>query len=267
MAMIEELTTIGKIDNIEIKTSLNHDERKIRANYLDFSSELKQRFREYKRSKEESKDNLERFTNPIPNYFFIDNEEYLSILNLRDSILYNRSIDNQVYLGYILQTLRVKDLKEVCKEFKIRGYSKLSKQKIIEFLCDNLSQEEILTLLKEKELGLITKEIAKALLTINKKSDEKIGKIRIVNPEFNEVEIHFDTFRWAGSSFLSIIDDNINDPERDCICRIGSENGFCSHFWIGFIYSLKKGFFKLSDWKLTILPRNIKEMIKDINIE
>ena len=47
--MIEELTSIGKIDKIEIKTSLNHDERKIRVNYIDFSSELKQRFRAYKR--------------------------------------------------------------------------------------------------------------------------------------------------------------------------------------------------------------------------
>ena len=180
--------------------------------------------------------------------------------------MYNRSVDNQVYLGYILQTLQVNDLKEVCKEFEIRGYSKLSKQKIIEFLCDNLSQEEILTFLKERELGLISSEIAKALLTINKKSEEKIVKIRIVNPDLNEVEITFETFRWGGSSFLSITEDNIDDPERDCICRIGSNMGFCSHFWIGFIYSLKKGFFKLSDWKLTVLPRNFKEMIKDNRI-
>lgn len=262
---MEELTTIGKIDKIEVKTSLNN-ERKVKVNYLDFSSELKKRFREYKQKRNEHKDSIERFTNPIPNHFFINNEEYLTILNFRDSILYNRSVDNQVYLGYILQILLVNDLKEVCKEFEIRGYSKLSKQKIIEFLCDNLSQEEILTFLKERELGLISSEIAKALLTINKKSEEKIVKIRIVNPDLNEVEITFETFRWGGSSFLSITEDNIDDPERDCICRIGSNMGFCSHFWIGFIYSLKKGFFKLSDWKLTVLPRNIKEMIKDNRI-
>jgi len=263
---MEELITIGKIAKIEIKTSLNPDERKVRVNYLDFSSELKNRFREYKQKREESKDNILAFSNPIPNYFYINNEEYLSILNLKDSILYNRSVDNQVYLRYILQTLRVNDIKEVCKEFEIRGYSKLSKQKIIEFLCDNLSQEEILTFLKERELGLISKEIAKALLTINKKSDEKIVNIRIVNPDINEVEIHFETFRWAGSSFISITDENIDDPERDCICIIGSNMGFCSHFWIGFIYSLKKGFFKLSNWELTVLPRNFKEMIKNTKI-
>lgn len=266
MIKIEVLTTIGKIDNIEIKTALKNNEKKIHVNLLDFSSELKKSFREYKQKREGSRDSLERFTNPTSNYFLINNEEYLNILNLRDSILYNRSIDNQIYLKYILQTLRVKNLKELCKEFQIRGYSKLSKQKIISYLCDNLSQEEILTFLKERELGLISSEIAKALLTIHKKSEEKIVKIKIVNPDLNEVEIFFETFRWAGSSFISITDDNITDPERDCICRIGSEGGFCSHFWIGFIYSLKNGFFSLSNWKLTVLPRNFKDIIKDLKI-
>ena len=91
--------------------------------------------------------------------------------------------------------------------------------------------------------------------------------IKIINSNLNEVEIHFETFRWAGASFISITEDNISDPDRDCVCRIGSEMGFCSHFWIGFIYSLKKGFFNLSDWKLTILPKNFESMIKNIKIE
>ena len=261
---MEDLITVGKIDKIEIKTLLRNNERKINVNYIDLSSELKRKFREYKQKRNDH--SLERFTNPIPNYFCINNEEYLTILNLRDSILYNRSVDNRVFLGYILQSLRVNELKELCKEFEIKGYSKLSKQNEISYLCDNLSQEEMLIFLKDREYGLISSEISKALLIINKKSDEKIMRIKIVNPDLNEVEIFFESFRWSGSSFISITEDNIKDPERDCICRIGSNGGFCSHFWIGFIYSVKNEFLKLSDWKLTVLPRSFKEMVRDNNI-
>ena len=42
--------------------------------------------------------------------------------------------------------------------------------------------------------------------------------------------------------------------------------GFCSHFWIGFIFALKKGFFKLKDWNLTYIPKNFENTIQSINI-
>ncbi len=42
--------------------------------------------------------------------------------------------------------------------------------------------------------------------------------------------------------------------------------GFCSHFWIGFIYSLKQNWFKLDDWSLTNLPDDFEKRIKTIKL-
>ena len=43
--------------------------------------------------------------------------------------------------------------------------------------------------------------------------------------------------------------------------------GFCNHFWVGFIYSLKKGYFKLSDWKTTTLPKDFGKKVEGIVIK
>ena len=37
--------------------------------------------------------------------------------------------------------------------------------------------------------------------------------------------------------------------------------GFCNHFWVGFIFSLKEKYFTLSDWTLTPIPSDF-DMIK-----
>jgi hypothetical protein len=72
---------------------------------------------------------------------------------------------------------------------------------------------------------------------------------------------------WETTSYLSITKENISNPDRDCDCRIGSEMGFCGHFWVGFIVSLKKSYLKLSDWNLTILPDNFEEKIEKIDLK
>ena len=70
----------------------------------------------------------------------------------------------------------------------------------------------------------------------------------------------------TGRLDLSITPKNIGNPDRDCDCRIGANMGFCSHFWIGFIYSLKQKWFNLKDWSLTVLPDDFKEKIKTIKL-
>ena len=177
-----------------------------------------------------------------------------------------RKIDDKTYLNYLLQSLNVNELKQICRDFEIKGFSKLTKAKLIEFILDSLAEEEIKDLLKEKELEIISKEIDLALSKINGEDRESIDAIKIVSPDLHEIEITFKGFNWEVTSFLSITEENINNPERDCDCRIGSNMGLCNHFWVGFIFSLKEGFFKLSDWTLTLLPEGFKEKIKSIKL-
>jgi hypothetical protein len=175
-----------------------------------------------------------------------------------------RKVNDRTYLNYLLYSLNVDDLKEICRDFNIKGFSKLKKSELINFILDSLAEEEIKELINQKELEVISEGIDLALKKINYEDRENIVEIRIVNPVEHEVEILFKGWNWDTTSFLSIRSENIDDPERDCDCRIGAAMGFCSHFWVGFIFSLKQEFFKLKDWNLTILPPDFEEKVKNI---
>ena len=177
-----------------------------------------------------------------------------------------RKVDDRTYLSYLLHFLNVKELKDICRSFQIKGFSKLTKIELIDFILDSLAEEEIKELIQQKELEIISEGINLALKKINGKDRESIDAIKIVNPEKHEIEILFKGMNWTTTSYLSITPENIEDPERDCDCRIGSNMGFCGHFWVGFILSLKESYFKLGDWNLTALPDNFEDTIKKINI-
>lgn len=177
-----------------------------------------------------------------------------------------RKLDDKAYMKHLLQYLNVDDLKQICRDYGIKGFSKFKKSELSEFILDSLAEEELEDLLKQKELEIISDGINLALKKINGEDRETITEINMVNPKNHEVEIKFKGFNWENSSYLSITPKNIDDPERDCDCRIGSNLGFCGHFWVGFIISLKEGYFKLSDWTLTKLPDNIEELIKPLKI-
>ncbi len=178
----------------------------------------------------------------------------------------NREIDDRNYLNFLLQFLNVDDLKQICRDFEIKGYSKFKKSELIDFILDSLAEEEFKEFLQKKEIDIITDGINLALKKINGENRESVAEIKIVNPEDHEIELLFKGFNWEVQSYLSITPKNIHNPERDCDCRIGSNMGFCSHFWVGFIYSLKQDWFKLKDWSLTILPNNFEEKIKSIKL-
>ena len=178
----------------------------------------------------------------------------------------NRKIDDKTYLNYLFQSLKIEDLKQICRDFQIKGFSKLKKTELIEFILDSLAEEEISDVVKNKELEIISSEIDLALKKINGEDRESVESIKIVNPDLHEIEIQFKGFNWESISFLSITKDNIDNPERDCDCRVGANMGFCNHFWVGFIFSLKEGYFKLSDWTLTLLPEGFEKKIKSIKL-
>jgi hypothetical protein len=177
-----------------------------------------------------------------------------------------RKIDDKTYLNYLLQSLNIDELKQICRAYELKGFSKLTKIKLIEFILDSLAEEEMKDLLKNKEIEIISNAINFAIEKINGNDRESIDSIKVVNPTTHEVEILFKGFNWETKSFLSITDKNIDDPERDCDCRIGANMGFCNHFWVGFIYSLKQNYFKLQDWKLTLLPPDFEKKIESIKI-
>lgn len=185
---------------------------------------------------------------------------------MKDDDIMTRKVDDTTYLGYLLQSLNVPELKDICRNFGIKGYSSLKKAELVDFITDSLAEEEISDLIKENELEIIRDAIDLAIKKINGEDREKVENIEIVNEKEHEIEILFKGFNWENTVFLSINSKNIDNPLRDCDCRIGANMGFCSHFWVGFIFSLKQGYFKLSDWTLTNLPDDFEEKIESIKI-
>ena len=179
----------------------------------------------------------------------------------------NRGIDDKTYLKYLLQSLNLDELKQTCRDFGIKGYSKFKKSEMVDFILDSFAEEELKDFLEQKEDDILSSEIDLAIKKINGEDRESITNIKVVNDKNHEIELQFKGFNWKSESYLSITPKNIIDPERDCDCRIGSNMGFCNHFWIGFIYSLKKNYFKLSDWKTTTLPKDFEKKVKGITIK
>ncbi|MHA1803184.1 MAG: Rho termination factor N-terminal domain-containing protein [Promethearchaeota archaeon] len=179
----------------------------------------------------------------------------------------NRKIDDKTYLNYLLQSLNVKELKEICKSVNLKGYSRLKKNELIDFITNSLDENEISTLIQEQEKDIISNEIEVALKKIKGIERENLSYIKILNEKNHEIELVFKGFNWKTVSYLSITDSNIDDPERDCDCRIGGNLGFCNHFWAGFLFSAKNGFFKLKNWTLTSLPEDIDDIINNIEIK
>ncbi|MBY9008626.1 MAG: Rho termination factor N-terminal domain-containing protein [Candidatus Lokiarchaeota archaeon] len=179
----------------------------------------------------------------------------------------SKKLDDKTYMKYLLQSLNIDGLKSICRDFDIKGYSKFKKSELIDFVLDSLAEEELKDLLTQKELDIISSEIEIAVKKINGEDRESINNIKIVNDKNHEIELKFKGFNWEVGSYLSITPNNIHDPERDCDCRVGSNMGLCNHFWVGFIYSLKKNYIKLSDWKLTTLPKDFGKKVENIVIK
>jgi hypothetical protein len=265
------MKTVAIIDGIKLKLNANIKIEESDLHNFPFKNlpkEIKYQINKKKKSLQKSKNTLSQFTNPIRPEIKIDKETYNTLLNIQNSVITNRSITDNKYIQYLFQSLTKKELKQLAKDFKIRGYSKMNRIKLIEFLSLNLTDEEIRGFIIENEQAIISKEIALSKSILNGKYKEKLVEIRIINPDTHELDLKFEGFdsKWTTKSFLIINSGNIDDPERFCDCIKGEEGGFCPHFWVGFMKAYKLGYFKMRNWKLTYLPHNFKEHINDLKI-
>jgi len=260
--MMDEKYFLGKFDGYHIYTEIKSTDVKAEIKLEDLPIRIKKEISKLK--VERKKFQLDNWLNPDPE-FFVEKEEYVRLLRLNNSILKHRSInDNSLYMNYLLQSYNIKELKAFCKENIIKNFSNKKKQDIIEHVLLNLSEEEIFEYIETNELRIISFEIARALQIMHQKSKEKLEGIKIINEDAHEIELYFSGFNWETETYLTINTETIGNPERDCSCQVGSNMGFCQHFWVGFIKALKLGYFHLSDWNLTMLPKTFENMIKNI---
>ena len=99
----------------------------------------------------------------------------------------SKKIDDKTYLKYLFQSLNADDLKQICRDFGIKGYSKFKKSELVEFILDSLAEEELKDLLEQKEGDVISSEINTAISKINGEDRESITEIKVVNDKNHEI--------------------------------------------------------------------------------
>ncbi|MHA1235392.1 MAG: Rho termination factor N-terminal domain-containing protein, partial [Promethearchaeota archaeon] len=134
----------------------------------------------------------------------------------------------------LISTLNLIELKKICKEHKITGYSRYTKGELIEKISTSLSQEELSKVSIQCEKKILSKVIEQAISVINGQEREKISDITITNTETHEVTIKFEGVKREIITSLAINAQSIINPPRGCNCRVGGNLGFCVHFWIVF---------------------------------
>jgi len=241
--------------NFILSVNLKENDNKEILKFPELSREIKSNLRRISEKEKKNKDSLKSFIKPAKKSLVIPREDYLEMIRIKHSIINNRSIEDDKYLVYLLATLGIKDLKTICRDHTIKNYSELKKHELVKHIILNLSNEEQRDYLIENELDIIALNISKAkTLIAGNDKQEKIKSIDFKENRDNEIEIKFQGIHWKSESYISICKENIDDPDRDCDCKFGEAQGFCKHFWIGFIESIKKGYLDLKNWRLTQLP-------------
>ena len=197
--------------------------------------------------------------------YSLDTSVKLRKLQILDLDTKRRTSDTR-YLKYLFQSLGVEDIKQVCRDNNIRGYSNLVRYQLIDFTVRSLPEEIKRELISNIEMKIISKGIDLAIKEISFSGREYIESIDIINHGQLGVKFTFKGINWNTSSSFSLRGEDINTHEHVCDCRIGASSGFCSHFWVGFIYALKAEWFTLSDWTSTVLPIDLEEKLKSITI-
>ena len=177
----------------------------------------------------------------------------------------HRLINDREYLGYLLESFTVKEIHGLCKVFKIRGYSKYKRADLINFIKMSPSKVTIREIIYSIESKVIFPPIKKAINHI--KYMKNINNIHIHMLSHNHLRVEIHRKRKTIEIEIRFLDHSIKNPERTCSCKIGKNQGFCKHFWYGFIFAVKKEMFDLRDWTLTILPQKLESALKTIKIE
>jgi hypothetical protein len=178
-----------------------------------------------------------------------------------------REVSDRDYFSYLLTSLNKDEMKQICRENGIRGYSYLRRNELIRLVERSLSDEARHLVIKNNEREIMQKAINLAFNKIYLNENERLESITVVDEEAHKLQLKFVGFGWQIESSLSITSTNMHDPERSCGCQIGRNMGFCNHFWVGFIFSVKKGWLNPNDWTLTPLLADFSQKVDDLSIE
>ncbi|MFX0021805.1 MAG: hypothetical protein ACFE9S_05730 [Candidatus Hermodarchaeota archaeon] len=154
-------------------------------------------------------------------------------------------------------------LKDFCKTYKIKGFSKLNKEEIIDLILNSISKtdfDSFLQDIEEKSLISIISLVPKYFL---KENPTKLDNLSF-DKKNNLLRLNFKGFRWEIATqihFHNLIANK--EPLKfnyKCDCEYAKDGGFCSHFWVGLLWVFQKFSLQNSRWNKTKLPEIFNQL-------
>ena len=254
---------LGTLHGLEIYAVLDEREADIfeSVNLMDLSKAIREKIKGRAEHVEAQKRSLVRFTDDLASDFEISRRSFYDLLAMKSSVLHRRPISHREFMRALLLIPTVRELKEICHDHALKGYSQLNKDELIDFIADSLSDQEIRDFLRTRETAILERETEEAVRILQKQSSERLTDVKIVNKDRNEIEMTFQEREWEIGNFLSLTNETMDQPEFDCDCRIGANQGFCRHFWVAFLTLARHERFNPERWRLTALPENVRSFL------
>ncbi|MHA1264893.1 MAG: hypothetical protein ACTSRS_06615 [Candidatus Helarchaeota archaeon] len=153
------------------------------------------------------------------------------------------------------------------KERKLRGYTKPpynSKEGVIEFLLERLSEEEKQAILDKHEEEYIQDLINLAAEYFKGSNPrESLQKIEFKD---NSLKIVFKGWQWENETDLTVREDGTLE-NYECTCRTGKIEGFCPHIFVGILFLKKKQKFNPKKFLFSIPPETFQSVEQFIEWE
>jgi hypothetical protein len=140
----------------------------------------------------------------------------------------------------ILALFSADELKSLCKQWELKGYSKYNKAELVNFISVQTTEEAVPAFLKgdgtrklEEIVGNATGMLGGAMI-----AGEKLGTLAV---DQGRVDASFDGLKWK-TDFSARLE-SIGDPayEFSCNCKVADAGGLCIHYWAAMIHVIASG--------------------------
>ncbi len=186
--------------------------------------------------------------------------------------------------------LNADELKQYCRDFNIRGYSKLRKGELAQFLVENVPDAELSKFHDNLVKDIVNRYFKKARQLLDqgnpvklaaveykasgksdKENDNKsgeTGKPKDVGPN-GILNLYFQAFWGDGEISLQMPKlENKKEPLVplfECTCGFSKEGGLCEHFWLGLAWFFQQFDIDPDRWQKTPLPDGFLEAVPEID--
>ncbi len=169
-----------------------------------------------------------------------------------------------------LLAFTIQDLKDICKQNRIKGFSNLSKDDIINLILKSIPNNAFHSFLKDLEQKSLNSIISLVPKYFKKENPTKLESLQF-DEKNNNIMLYFKGFRWeiyTNIEFLNL--EKKIEPLRfkfNCTCEYAKDGGFCSHFWIGMIWGFRKFNINASRWDKCNLPEIFNELVNNLDFK